>query len=234
MKRLFYRVLTLYLTFYIVFRVSIALFGSYKDLYSIYATLKLALPLLLFLTLKIYNIKVSFKRPYYCLVALGILSLLMLWLLGFPFPLVFGFTFKWSYIATIEYLVFGALYFHLLHKKCESDLHALVLVSFLLITSGLLYELPFSHRSGLFYNMTYPFFIYSAWIMLVLAVEYLDFNVFSNPKRIIVITLATSMILLLYYGRFPVIMRDFGVRLPFLLFWCIPLCAPKKPCTLKL
>jgi len=209
--------------------VFIALFGDYKDLYSIYVTLKLALPLLIFSILEVYNITISLKRVYYYFVPIGIAVLSVLWISGLPFTSVFGFTFKWSYIAAIEYMVFGALYFHLLHRKCKSDLHALILVSFLLITSGLLYEMPISHRSGLFYSVTYPFFIYSAWIMLVLVIQQLDFNVFLGAKNIIGVTLTISVILLLYYGPLPRIITNVGLRLPFLLFWCIPLKKPHIP-----
>jgi len=226
MKRLFYRVLILYLTFYIVFRVSIALFGSYKDIYDVYATLKLALPLLLYLILIGYEVKFSLKTPFYFFVATGVTFLSILWLSSLPFPTVFGFTFMWDYAPAIEYLIFGVLYFHLMRRKINNDLLCLTQVSFLLIVTGLLYKLPFFRYPALFYSLLYPFYVYSAWIMLVPLAQNLNMNIFGNRKTIIGLTLAMITLFLVYYVRFPAIIRTVCARLPFLFFWIMPLSEP--------
>jgi len=224
-KELFFQILKYqlicYLILYIVVRSTIPLFNGNLDLYQIYTALKLALPLLLFIILKTFKININFKKYYYPVIFASIVILLFLWMGGFPFTSIFGNNFRWHYAPAIEYLIFSGLYFFLLSKKYSNDLYVLTLTSFLLIMCGLLYELPFNQRNGLFFRLDYPFILYSAWIMLPLLLKGLNFK--TSKKTIVGLALTMVGLLIIYYLPFPRIIFNYGLRLPFLFFWCIPL-----------
>jgi len=215
-----------WLLFFSSFQLIVWMLTIQETTLGICSTFKKLVPLSLYILSKTYNCKRNFKKPFQLITISAIITLTTLWLLGVPFKQVFGF--NWTYMATIEYLTFALVYFHLLSRKFN-NFNAFILTSFLLVASGVIYEIPIRvHRQPLdvtlqaFINPTHPFLLHSAWIMLALAIKEIGIKTFVNPAFIPSYALLALSLVLSHFAT-PNTITSNLVRLPILVFWCIPL-----------
>jgi len=149
--------------------------------YALFFSLSKDLGIILYLIrdIKIKDSKVTFIL-YYSGTLIIIYSVFAV-LYDIQFVNIFGF--KWDFIAVLEYVVFGLLFFTILKSKLNNAFKSFV-YSFILVTIlGLIYELPLSYTNmRIYYHYSYPFFIHPVWVLLGILI-YKKLQIKTTPKK---------------------------------------------------